>query len=98
MGHRAFNPHTTVRISPYASCRTCHPSENEDNAARLRETMGFGTDRFIETDGEGREWVLDRLMDPETYAPEVVVGHDEPEVSRPLPRETIEAMMRVTVP
>jgi len=98
MGQRAFPPHTTRRSSPWAACRTCHPAEDGSNLDTVRGTVGFGTGRFVETDGSGKEWILDRLMDPETYAPEVLVGHDEPIKSTPLPRETIERMMSVTVP
>jgi hypothetical protein len=95
MGHRAYPPHTVRKTTRFGQCSQCHPRKDGSNLDRVRATMGFGTDRFIETDGEGVEWVLDRIVDPDTYEPTVLVGHPSPQESRPLNREEIERMMGV---
>lgn len=98
MGQRAFPPHTVRRNTAWAACRTCHLAEDGSNEARVNETVGFGTDRFIQTDGAGKDWILDRIVDPDTFESQVLVGHDVPEVSRPLNREEITAMKAIRVP
>ena len=98
-GQRAFQPHTVRRVTRFGQCRTCHPSEDPavgDGQARI--TAGFGSGRFLEVDGTGRQWILDQTVDPETFEPTVTVGHPEPVESRPLPRDVIERMLGVVVP
>jgi hypothetical protein len=98
MGHKTFPPHTVRRASPFMACHTCHPIEGTGaNMGRLMQVMGFGSDDFLETDGEGNVWALDRIQD-EDYNSEVLVGHDAPVESRPLDRETVERMLSVEVP
>ncbi len=98
MGQRGFPPHTVRRNTAWAACTMCHLKEDGSNEARVNETVGFGTDRFIETDGAGKEWILDRIVNPDTFESEVLVGHDEPFKSRPLSGEEIGRMKAVKVP
>ena len=56
-GHRAIDPHTTRRWSPFMACRTCH----EGDAGRL--AAGLGSDEFIVADGEGQLHHLDKIQD-----------------------------------
>ena len=97
-GHRAFSPHTIRRWSPFMRCDRCHLIEGtHENADLVNITIGLGSDRYIETDGDGNEYRLDQIID-ENYDPLVLVGHDEPAVSQPLTKEIIERMLSVEVP
>jgi hypothetical protein len=98
MGQRAIQPHTIRRESPFGACDRCHPRQDGSNAEAVAITAGFGSDRFIVEDGQGRSLALDRLVDPDTGDRLVAVGHDEPERSRPLPAALVERMMGVQVP
>ena len=55
-GHRAIDPHTTRRWSPFMVCRTCH----EGDSGRL--AAGLGSDQFIVADGEGELHHLDKIQ------------------------------------
>jgi hypothetical protein len=97
-GHRAFSPHTIQRWSPWMRCDRCHMvQDTHENAETVNVTIGLGSDRYIETDGAGNQYRLDQILD-EDYEPLVLVGHDEPSVSRPLTKEIIERMLSVEVP
>jgi hypothetical protein len=48
-------------------------------------------------DAVTKTWRLDRIQDPETHEPTVLVGHDEPQRSRPLSAEMIARMWAVVV-
>ena len=48
-GQRAFNPHTTRRVSQFMACDRCHSVGDPnapDNATLLDITHGFGSERF----------------------------------------------------
>lgn len=96
MGQRAYNPHTTRRVSPFSACDRCHLTEDNSNAERVSVAVGFGSDRYVEVDGAGTPWRLDQIQTDE-YEPLVTVGHSEPFEMRPLPREVVERMLGVTV-
>ena len=97
-GHRTFNPHTIQRWSPFMRCDRCHLVEGtHENKDQVNQVMGFGTDRYIETDGNGKQYRLDQIVS-ETDEIMVLVGHDEPNVSRPLTPEIIDRMLSVEVP
>ncbi len=98
MGQRAFQPHSIRRWSPFMRCTRCHPVEGTfENQERVYQAIGLGTDRYLETDGAGKTWSLDRILS-DTYAPQALIGHDEPKVSRPLTPEIIGRMLGVEVP
>ncbi len=97
-GQRAFPPHTVRRTSPFMACQVCHPiAGTGQNMEALMQTLGFGSTQFIEEDGQGTPWAQDRIMN-EAYGTEVLVGHDDPNKSGPLPAEMIERMLQVEVP
>lgn len=97
MGHRAYHPHTVQRWSPFMRCQRCHTLPGDAaNAERFDQVVGFGTDRYVETDGDGQEWRLDQVQDRDGEAV-VLIGHDNPVSSRPLSLETIERMRSVEV-
>ncbi len=98
MGQRAFAPHTVRRAGPFTQCRRCHPAADGGSDALPRAAAGLGSGRFTAQDEDGRTWVLDQVVDPETMEPSVVVGHADTETSQPLPAATIERMLRVRVP
>jgi hypothetical protein len=96
-GHRAFHPHTTQRWSPFMRCDRCHTVAGDpDNAALLDVVMGFGSDRYLETDGAGTTYRLDQIQ-TQDHEPTVAVGHDEPQVSGPLTPEVVARMRAVVV-
>jgi hypothetical protein len=96
-GHRAFHPHTTQRWSPFMRCDRCHTvAQDEANAALLDVVMGFGSERYIETDGDGVEHRLDQVQTRD-HEPIVLVGHDEPLVSGPLTAAVVARMRAVVV-
>jgi hypothetical protein len=98
MGHRTFNPHTIQRWSPFMRCDRCHLVEGtHENEERVRQAMGLGTDRYIEVDGNGKEWRLDQVVNDEGES-QVLVGHDHPNKSRPLTLEIMDRMLAVEVP
>jgi len=85
-GHRAIDPHTTRRWSPFMNCKRCHEGET----ARL--AAGFGTDRFVTTDGNGRPHRLDQVQTEEgeslvTFGPQLEVR------SAPLPLDVISRLL-----
>jgi|GEM_PF-643072 len=90
-GHRAFNPHTIQKWSPFMRCERCHPTANGKNQEKLDLAMGFGTKRFIETDGSGNKWILDQIQD-KNFKPTVLIGHNEPKKSQPLTEAIIKRM------
>ena len=95
-GQRAFHPHTTQRWSPFMRCERCHLLSGGQNTELLDVVMGFGSDRYMEEDGEGTLWPLDRIQ-PTQSLPMVAVGHNEPYPSAPLSQETIDKMLAVIV-
>lgn len=112
-GQRAFNPHTTRSKSPFQACDRCHTKGDPaapDNAVLLDITYGFGTDRFMqegcdvtnETSGchPDEDWTTYRLDAIQTREgePLVVVGHPDPQESRPLTLEEIDRMRAIPVP
>jgi len=97
-GHRTFNPHTIRRWSPFMRCDRCHLVEGtHENQEQVNQVMGLGTDRYIETDGQGKAWRLDQIVSEDNEVM-VLVGHDEPNVSRPLTPEIMDRMLAVEVP
>jgi hypothetical protein len=109
-GQRAFHPHTIRRWSPWMRCDRCHQAPDDpDNLAHFNQAVGYGTDKYLETgkwratanmsldDAVTKTWRLDRIQDPETHEPTVLVGHDEPQRSRPLSAEMIARMWAVVV-
>jgi hypothetical protein len=112
-GQRAFNPHTTVRKSQFMACDRCHPVADADaapNQALLDITWGFGSQRFPQPgcDVSNADPSCDKATDWTTYQldaiqtragePLVAVGHDDPQVSRPLTLSEIARMKRVVLP
>ena len=97
MGQRTFQPHTVQRWSPFLRCDRCHPIAGTfENMEMVNVVIGLGSNRYPETDGSGTIWQLDRILDA-TYTSEVLVGHDEPQISRPLPAAVINRMLAVEV-
>ncbi len=112
-GQRAFNPHTTQRLSPFTFCDRCHTVGDPaapDNAVLLDVSYGFGTQRFPHKacDVSNEDPSCDPETDYITYwldaiqtregEPLVVVGHPDPMESRPLNLEEIDRMRQVIVP
>ncbi len=95
-GQRAFHPHTTQRWSPFMRCERCHLLTTGENSETLDVVMGLGSDRYLETDGEGKVWALDRIQPGEGEAV-VAVGHEATAVSAPLSQEVMERMRAVLV-
>ena len=78
-------------------CERCHTVPGDAaNAERFDQVVGFGTDRYIETDGNGVNWRLDQVQTRDGE-PTVLIGHDEPIKSRPLTLEEIERMRAVEI-
>lgn len=98
MGHRAFMPHTVVKRSPWMNCDRCHLAQGGANMELVKQTLGFGSQEFLEEDGQGQVWALDQLLEEESFLSTVLVGHDQPAESRPLTREIIERALSVEVP
>jgi hypothetical protein len=112
-GQRAFAPHTTQKNSPFMQCTRCHPAdENFSNLELVMQAIGQGSNRFLETDGAGRVWALDRYVsespdhelgtfwsyeEPAERLLEVLIGHDLPKKSRPLSPEMIQRMLNVNI-
>ena len=112
-GQRAFAPHTTQRSSPFMQCTRCHPADAEfSNMAQVMQAVGQGSNDFLEEDGDGRTWALDRYVSESpdhevgSFWPfetmdertlEVLVGHDQPQKSGPLAPETIRRMLDVII-
>jgi hypothetical protein len=98
-GHRAFAPHTTRRTSPFMACQRCHPADaGFSNMEQVMQAVGLGSGRFLEEDGAGRVWATDRIFsedDDGVRTLEVLVGHDHPQTSQPLPAEMIQRMLDV---
>ena len=55
-GHRAIDPHTTRRWSPFMNCRRCH------EGASARVAAGLGSNRYVTTDGNGVAHRLDQVQ------------------------------------
>jgi len=55
--------HHTVRYTP-RDCQECHPRADDvaGDTEVLARAVGFGTDRYVFVDGEGRRHMLDRLV------------------------------------
>lgn len=93
-GQRPIDPHTTRRLSPFASCDRCHPRGDDpaaepDNAVLLDLTYGFGTERFV-FEGYRLDAIQTREHDP-------LVTLDETD-NRPLSAEDIDAMLQHWLP
>ena len=58
----------------------------------------MGTGRFQFEDLVGPTHLLDRIVDQATFGSQVTVGHEGPEVARPLDQSTIEGMLNVEAP
>lgn len=85
-GQRTFQPHTIRTSSQFSACDRCHIREDRANEARVRQTVGLGSDRYPLTDDTGRTYRLDALFDEDGRSL-IEVGHNEPGVSRPLETE-----------
>ena len=85
-GQRTFQPHTIQRRSQFELCDRCHIRDDGANLEMVRQTVGFGTDRYLVTDDLGNTYRLDAILD-DAGDPLVLIGHDEPQVSRPLEEE-----------
>ena len=111
-GQRAFNPHTTRRRSAFMACDRCHNKgdpDAPDNEVLMDLTHGFGTERFLQEacdvtndiEGCGEDdrtiYAVDAIQTRDGE-PLVVVGHPDPQESRPLTLEEISAMRAVQVP
>jgi hypothetical protein len=88
-GQRTFQPHTVRLRSPFSSCNRCHVLQSDDAAAmeanrkRVRQTVGYGSDKYLWTDEANKTYRLDAVVDEEGNS-KVEIGHPEPEESRPL--------------
>jgi hypothetical protein len=88
-GQRTFQPHTVRLRSPFSSCNRCHVLKTDDAAAMqrntdvVRQTVGYGSDKYLWTDEQGKTRKLDALFDGESDL-QIEVGHPDPEESRPL--------------
>ena len=91
-GQRTFNPHTIRRWTNFMKCSRCHMEQGEGNKVELDVTLGFGSKRFVEKDGNGKEWYLDQIQTRD-FKPLVLVGHDQPKKSKPLSEATIKKML-----
>jgi len=63
-GWNPFHHHTVSRVPQ--NCDVCHrraPEAGDDNEEKLRETYGFGTGRFMVTDGDGIEHDVSAFLD-----------------------------------
>ena len=85
-GHRAIDPHTTRRWSPFMSCRRCHEGET----ARL--AAGLGTNRFVSTDGNGISHRLDQVQN-EQGEPVVTFGPRLDVRAAPLPLDVVDRLL-----
>lgn len=98
-GQRPFAPHTVRRSSPFMQCGRCHPIDDEfSNMEQVMQAIGMGSNNFLEEDGEGRVWALDRIFsenDEGERLLEVLIGHDTPQKAAPLPAEMIERMLNI---
>ena len=97
MGARAVHPHTTRSFARFSLCTKCHLKKDDSNRKAVEMTWGFGSDRFLFTDGNGKTWRQDQLLTKD-YESLVTVGHDDPSVSRPLDKQTIEKLKTIRVP
>ena len=82
-GQRTVSPHTIQLRSDWSACNRCHIAPDGSNEELVRITVGLGSDRMIQTDGEGNEYRLDALME-EDGTLLVEAGHSDIVVSRPL--------------
>ena len=97
MGARPVNPHTTRRFGRYSRCDYCHLKEDKSNEEQVRRAWGFGSDRYMFTDGNGKTWRHDQLIEDDGKSL-VLPGHDHPVPATPLSLQTIKQMQAVTVP
>ncbi len=97
MGARAVNPHTTRSYGRFSVCSRCHLKQDQSNRKAVEATWGFGSDRYLFTDGAGKTWRQDQLMTKD-YKPLVTPGHDDPEKSRPLDKATVERLKQILLP
>jgi hypothetical protein len=95
-GQRTMQPHTVRTDSSFSLCEKCHILSDQSNLADVRVVVGFGSDRFVDTDGDGNQYRFDAIQ-TEAYEPLVNIGHDEPQVSRPLEQEIVEMLLTVPV-
>ena len=78
-------------------CERCHTVPGDAaNAERFDQVVGFGTDRYIEVDGNGMGWRLDQVQTRDGE-PTVLIGHEGEYKSRPLNLEEIERMRAVEI-
>jgi len=93
-GWNPFHHHTVSRVPQ--NCDVCHTraaEAGEDNSAKLRETYGFGTGRFMILDGEGVEHDLSAFLDEEGN---LMSDFPHPNTG-PVPREIRERAMGIEV-
>jgi hypothetical protein len=91
MGARPVNPHTTRRFGRYSACEACHLKADKSNEEAVRRAWGFGSDKYVFTDGNGKKWRHDQLID-DKHVSVVQPGHDDPEPATPLSKATIDKM------
>ena len=82
-GQRTFQPHTVRKISQFSACDRCHIRRDGANRSMVEVTVGLGSTRYPFEDERGEVHQLDAVIDAQGNLL-VDVGHDEPQVSRPL--------------
>ncbi len=96
-GQRAVHPHTVQSSSPFSRCSACHSTTDGANAATLDMVTGFGSPRFLHTDGDGKQWPLDRVQPFESGEDAVTIGRQLGAKSRPLDPDIVQRMRDVIV-
>ena len=89
-GHRAIDPHTTRRWSPFMNCRRCH------EGASARVAAGLGSNRYVTTDGNGVAHRLDQVQTEQgesvvTFGPRLDVR------AAPLPLDVVDRLLNGAV-
>jgi len=88
-GQRTFQPHTVRLRSPFSACRRCHvlqsdnPEAMEENRKQVRQTVGYGSDKYLWQDETGKTFRMDAILNDDNEI-QVEVAHPDPEESRPL--------------
>ncbi len=97
MGARPVNPHTIRTRARFSACGACHMKKDGSNKAAVEATWGFGSDRYVFTDGTGKKWRQDQLQTKD-FKSVVVPGHPEPVPALPLTKKAIERIDKYKVP
>ncbi len=108
--YNPFHPHTIQRQP--RKCAQCHPAPKTAdpndpdtwvNKEAVFVALGFGTDKFVLTDGNGKNHILDKVVEPDfsgklsegNHTPLMEAQH--PGKSGPLDAETINKILINTV-